>query len=100
MIRHLVMWRVKESAMGMDKAALVAEMKRRLEALPAQIPQIRFFQVGVNVVPSERACDLALVSDFESLEALQAYAKHPKHLEVVDFVLQAVSEGRAVDFQH
>ena len=42
MIRHIVMWKLKDSALGLDKPALAAEMKRRLEALPGLVPECFF----------------------------------------------------------
>ena len=36
MYRHLVMWKMKESANGMTREQLAIEVKRRLESLPAK----------------------------------------------------------------
>ena len=100
MVRHIVMWKVKDEAMGMQKAALTQAVKSRLEGLVAQISEIKSFQVGLNQgPPSERTRDIVLVSDFADWAALERYAAHPKHLEVVDFVKQAVDESRVVDFE-
>lgn len=99
MIRHLVMWKVKDEAMGLKKWELMAEMKFRLEALPALIPEIKFFQIGLNLVKADTASDLVLISDFESLDTLKSYVEHPEHQKVVDFVKQAAAERRAVDFE-
>lgn len=99
MLRHVVMWRVKESALGLDRPSLIAEFRRRLEALPALIPAIRGFEVGVNQIPAETASDLALVSSFDDLAGLQAYLDHPAHQELVAFVRQVVSDRRVADYE-
>jgi heme-degrading monooxygenase HmoA len=101
MIRHVVLWKVKDQAMGLGKEALAREMKSRLETLPGRVPGIRFFQVGRQALPAalETESDLVLVSDFDDLAALKAYAEHPEHLKVVDFVKQAAAERRVVDFE-
>ena len=99
MIRHVVMWKLKENAMEMAKPALVLEAKRRLETLPALISEIKYFQVGLNKVESERSRDMVLVSDFEDLAALGRYMAHREHLVVVEFLKQAVDESRVVDFE-
>lgn len=99
MVRHVVMWRVREGALGMERAALLAEFKRRLETLPALVPSIRGFEVGVNALPAETASDLALVSSFEDWEGLQAYLDHPAHREVAAFIKQVVSDRRVADFE-
>lgn len=99
MIRHVVMWKVKDEALGLKKPELLAELKKRLLALVEVIPEINFFQVGLNVVTADTARDLVLISDFDDLEALQRYASHPEHQKVVEFVKQVTEERRAVDFE-
>lgn len=98
MLKHVVMWKLKETALGMDKAALGLELKKRLEALVGQVPSIRAFEVGLNVVPGDTARDVVLVSAFDDLDGLKAYAEHPAHLAVVEFVKQVVDERRASDY--
>jgi hypothetical protein len=93
------MWKLKDEALGQKKWELMAELKFRLEALRGRIPEIRFLQVGLNVVKADTASDLVLVSDFDDMEALNRYAGHPEHLKVADFVKQVTSERRAVDFE-
>lgn len=98
MLKHVVMWKLKEEALGMDRAALGAAMKQRLEALVGQVPSIRSLEVGLNVVPGDTARDVVLVSRFDDLAGLQAYVDHPAHQAVLGFVKQAVEERRAVDY--
>ncbi len=98
MLQHVVMWKLKDEALGMDKAALCLELKKRLESLVGQVPEIRTFQVGLNVVPGDTAHDVALVSSFDDLAGLERYMTNPDHQLVVAFVKQVVAERRAVDF--
>ena len=39
-------------------------------------------EIGADVSGVDYACDLVLVADFESDEALRAYAEHPAHARV------------------
>jgi len=98
MIKHIVMFKLKEEAEGRDKAANTQMLKAMLEALPASIKEIRFFEVGVNFLQASIAYDLVLVSQFESLEALQSYQKHPEHLKVFDFVVKTCESRIVVDY--
>ncbi len=98
MIKHIVMFKLKEEAEGRDKAANTQMLKAMLEALPASIKEIRFFEVGVNFLQASIAYDLVLVSQFESLEALQSYQKHPEHLKVFDFVVKTCENRIVVDY--
>lgn len=99
MLRHIVLWKVKDEALGLKKWELVADLKFRLEALLGRVPEIKSLQVGLNVVKAETACDIALVADFDDLAALQRYVDHHDHQKVVEFVKQIVVERRAVDFE-
>ena len=98
MIKHIVMFKLKEEAEGRDKAANVQQLKAMLEALPARIKEIKFFEVGVNFLQASIAYDLVLVSEFESLESLQRYQKHPEHLKVFDFVSKTSESRIVVDY--
>lgn len=99
MIKHIVMWRLKEKAVGAAKAENARAMKGRLEALVQTIPEIKHLEVGLNIKDSERASDVVLYSEFDSPEALAAYGQHHTHQEVVAFMREIVSETRVVDYQ-
>ena len=85
MIRHIVFWNFPDEADGMKKAEIIAEAKRRLETLPAIIPELKSLEFGVNCNPAANF-DAALVTVFESLEALGAYQVHPAHQAVSKFI--------------
>lgn len=96
MIKHLVLFRFREDAGAEAVDAIVAG----LNGLPALIAEIRSFQVGRDLLRTERSYDLALVSDFEDLAALQRYQVHPEHQKVVALVKQAASSVVAVDYEY
>lgn len=99
MVHHLVFWRVKEEAAGLNKTAILQKMKCDLEGLNGVIPEIEHLSVGINQKESEFASDIALSSRFQSWEALATYAAHPAHQEVVAFVKDVVAERRVVDWE-
>ncbi|MFP5259439.1 MAG: Dabb family protein [Acidobacteriota bacterium] len=101
MIKHIVMWSLKDQAEGRDKAANAAEMKARLLALPAKLPQVVEMEVAVGgeLFASVPPTDVVLYTTFRSKEELQAYAGHPLHLEVVEFIKKVVAERRVVDYE-
>ncbi len=97
MIKHIVMWRIKD---GENKDEVISNMKEQLEALTAEIPFLRSITVGKNAVCGDNACDVALVSEFDSLEDLNAYVNHPAHVRVgSNYVKPYVSERRSCDFE-
>ena len=95
MIKHIVMWKVKEGVPDADKL----EIKRQLEALKGVVPTLIDIEVGIDVLGSEQSKDLVLYSEFASMEDLQAYNGHPEHQKVVDFVKPRVCERHAVDYE-
>jgi len=99
MIKHIVMWKLKEVAECGDRAQNARKMKHDLEALKTKIPQIRHIEVGINSIPSEASYDVALYSEFENEQDLDIYQKHPEHLKVAEFVA-TVRERRAVVDYH
>ena len=95
MIKHLVMWKLKDFAEGATKEQNARKMKTDLEALKHKIPQIRQIEVGMNFLPSDFSYDVALYSEFKNEEDLALYQKHPEHRSVGVFI-QKVSESRVV----
>ena len=91
MIKHIVFWNLKEE----NKTANALELKKRLEALVPLIPEIVNLEVGINVNPSDMAYDVCLYSEFESMDSLNIYQKHPEHIKVGDFIAD-IRVSRAV----
>jgi heme-degrading monooxygenase HmoA len=93
MIKHIVMWKLKDQAEGADKAANAVEMKRRLDACANVVPGILKFEVTLAQPGLEATYDVVLYSEFEDKQALEAYVKHPTHQAVVPFI-GAIREAR------
>ncbi len=91
MITHVVMVKLKDRAEA-------AEVARRLRALPAQIPEIRSYEVGVDELHGPRSWDVVVVSGFDSYDALEAYIQHPAHQDVVAYLDQVCETRAPVDF--
>lgn len=98
MLRHIVMWKFKESAEGASREENLKKAKALIESLKGRIPEIRQLDVGIDVLQSDQSYDLVLNSDFADAHALRAYQKHPDHVRVVEF-LRKVHAGRiSVDY--
>jgi len=95
MLKHIVLFKLKEQAEGADKDQNARTLKAELEALAGKIPQIRKMEVGINTVSSEAAYDVAIYSEFADKGDLGIYQKHPEHMKVVELV-KKVASGRAV----
>jgi Stress responsive A/B Barrel Domain. len=99
MIKHIVMWTLKDSALGADKAANAKKMKEQLEALPGRIPCLLSLEVGIDVFAASPACDVVLYSTFATRADLDTYQVHPEHLKVVEFVKQVVAARSVLDYE-
>ncbi|MFP4549146.1 MAG: Dabb family protein [Fidelibacterota bacterium] len=95
MIKHIVMWTLKEE----NKAENAKEMVKRLNQLKDKIDVIVTIEAGENITDSERNYDIALYSEFKSVEDLDAYRVHKAHQEVVTFVRQITDSVVAVDYK-
>jgi ABC-type antimicrobial peptide transport system ATPase subunit len=95
MIKHIVMWKFKDGVGEADKL----EMKRRLEALKGVVPSLVDIEIGLNMAVCPPAMDMVLCSEFQTMEDLKAYAAHPKHLKVVEFVKPLVCDRAVVDYE-
>lgn len=98
MLKHIVMWRLKDEAEGATKAENAQKMKEMLEALPAKVPGVITLEVGIDVVQAETSSDVCLYSEFNNLAEMDAYQAHPEHQKCVAFIKQVVTERRAVDY--
>jgi hypothetical protein len=98
MIKHIVMWKFKESAENAPKQENLVIAKALLDALPMKIPQIQGYEVGINIKDAPGGWDAVLISSFNSEEDLETYRFHPEHLKVVDFVGKVRETGAFVDF--
>ncbi|MCH8506223.1 MAG: Dabb family protein [Ectothiorhodospiraceae bacterium] len=99
MVKHIVMWRLKDYALGRDKAANARLVKSELEALRGKIPGMLAIEVGIDFSATESSADVVLYSEFESRAALDAYHTHPAHEAVKSLVGEVRSDRCLVDYE-
>ncbi len=83
MIKHVILWQLKDELSAEQKAAVKAEIKKGLEGLAGKVPGLLEIKVNINGLPTSNA-DLMLDSTLESFDALKGYAVHPAHVAVAD----------------
>ena len=99
MIKHIVVWRLKDSAHGNPKEVNARLIKEKLEALRGVVPGLLRIEVGIDFSKSEQSADLALYSEFATRAHLDAYQEHPAHKAVMPFIGEARTERRVVDYE-
>ncbi len=98
MVKHIVLFKLRKEITPEEKAVVMSKFKNAIEALPEKIPFIRQIEVSFNINPVE-TFDIALYSEFDSLEDVKAYAVHPDH-KAAGAILADVKEARAcVDYE-
>jgi putative stress responsive A/B barrel domain protein len=90
MVKHVVMWKMKE---GQNDPMIKKAMKENLEALNGEIKEIKSL-VFYTDLEETSTHDVILVSEFESMEDLQSYAKNPKHVHVAETYIKPYVENR------
>ena len=93
MVKHIVLFKLKENLSDAEKKEVMIRFKNTIEALPAKINFIRSIHVGLNINPDEE-WDICLDSSFDSLDDAKAYAIHPEHVKAAT-ILKEVKAGRA-----
>jgi diamine N-acetyltransferase len=93
-LTHVVLFKLKDrSPEAVEKTAhLLRSMEGKIAALQA-------IEVGVNVVPSPRAYDIALITRFASLADMELYQVHPIHQGVLAHMREVMESAVAVDFE-
>ena len=81
MVKHIVMWNVR-GASASEKLASIARLRDAFEGIRGKIPGMTCLEIGADRSKVDYACDVVLYSEFESQQALDAYASHPEHLRV------------------
>lgn len=97
MVRHIILWKLKESFTEEEKAEARAEAKRRLESLNGRIEGMCELEVITDRLPTSTA-DMMLDSAFTDADALAGYQKNPLHLEAAGYVRSVVESRLCLDF--
>ncbi|MBP3369225.1 MAG: Dabb family protein [Clostridia bacterium] len=99
MIKHVIIWKLKDGYSEEKKKELKDAIKSKLEALVETIDGIIDIKVYIDGLPSSNA-DIMLDSTFESIDALQNYATHPEHVKIAkNDVVPYVQNRSCLDFE-
>lgn len=94
MIRHIVMWKLKDQTGDGTKAENAAAIKAGLEGLVGKIDGLMRAEV-LTGMPG--GMDLCLISELRDEEALAFYRDHHLHKEVQALVHRSMTERVAFD---
>ena len=102
MVSHVVLMKPRADLTDAERDALLAAFDRAIR----EIPSVRDVRVGRRVVHGAGyearvpdAADYLVVLDFEDLDGLQAYLRHPAHEELGARFNQSLSSALIYDFE-
>ena len=99
MIKHIVMWKLKEHAEGADKATNARKMKALLDGCSDLVPGMGSFEVALAAPNLEATYDVVLYSEFADAAALAAYQHHPVHVALKPFIGAVRLERQCMDYE-
>ena len=99
MVKHMILWQLKDEYSAEEKAEIKQGIKTGLEGLKGKIPGLIDIHVQIEGLSSSNA-DLMLDSTLEDEAALKGYAVHPEHVKVADGKVRPHTKTRmCLDFE-
>lgn len=99
MLKHIVMWKLKDHAEGADRAANAIKMKALLDGCATIVPGIVKFETVLAQPGLEATYDVVLYSEFTGKDALNAYLDHPEHVAIKPFIGAIRLERQCMDYE-
>ena len=93
MVKHVILWKLKEEITGEEKEKVLREMKENLESLVGKVPGLIRLEIVTKPLASSNA-DVMLDSELESETALKGYQSHPDHVAIANTYVRPYTEVR------
>jgi Stress responsive A/B Barrel Domain len=100
MIRHLVMFKLREFSTPEEKMKAAETVRTELSTMKKKIPEIQEFEVGINFTIDDAAYDLVINSSFSSKEDLKTYQVHPDHQDFIKFNKNYSAKKVVLDYEY
>ncbi len=100
MVRHIVMFEFLDEAEGKSKRENAEIAKGMLDHLVGLVPSLLSAEVKLNSPKADSTnFDLILTTEHNDFEGLKAYATHPEHLKVGQFIGNVKKSRACVDYE-
>lgn len=93
MVKHVILWTLKEELSGEERASVKEGIREGLEGLKGRIPGLTEIRVYTEGLPGSTA-DLMLDSSFVDEASLRGYAVHPEHVSVAENKVRPYTASR------
>jgi hypothetical protein len=98
MVKHIVMFKLKDFAEGANKKENALRIKSSLEGLKSKIKEVKYLEVGISISDAADFYDMVLISEFSDAKDLSNYQKHPEHVKAAEFINKVRLERKLVDY--
>ncbi len=100
MVKHIILWTLKDSLTDEQKETVKADIKSNLEALVGKVPGLVALTVYTDGRLASSNCDLMLDATLLDEATLTGYATHPAHVKVADTYVRPYTSARTcLDFE-
>ena len=93
MVKHIILWQLKDEFSQEEKVQIKAGIKEGLEGLAGKIPGLLEIRVQTEGLASSNA-EVMLDSSFVDEAALKGYAVHPEHVAVANGKVRPFTKTR------
>ena len=94
MVKHVILWTIKEEYSTEEKKEIINGIKKGLESLDGKIPGLKYIKVNTSPLSSSNT-EVMLDSCFENEDALKGYSVHPEHVAVADKFVRPYTKTRS-----
>jgi hypothetical protein len=94
MLKHIVLYKLHDSSQQ-EKQRIVSLFRSMI----GNVSQLRSLETGYDVLFSERSYDVALICEFDDMQALKDYKQNPEHLKVAVQIRAATKQSVSVDYE-
>lgn len=93
-LTHVVLFKLKD-----NRPEIVEQTAVKLRSLAGNVPTLNSIEVGTNVIESDRAYDLGIITRFDDLAAMEAYQVHPFHQDVLVYMKTVIKTAVSIDYE-
>lgn len=101
MIKHIVMFKLKEEADGKTAKENLEGALERLKNFQQEIPSLVHFEARTNAPEADKTnYELALVCDFNDIQGLNEYQVHPVHKNFGAYITPLRESRACIDYEY
>lgn len=99
MIKHVVMWKLKDEALGKTKKDHAIKIKHDLLNLKHTISELISIEVGIHFFDHIQGFDMVLITTFKNEKDMMIYQQNEAHQQVVKYIKEVTIDRVVVDFE-